>query len=488
MSALPHVVVVGGGFGGLFATRRLARGPVTVALLDDTGVHLFQPLLYQCATGLLSEGQITAPVRALFARHPNVTTLLGRATDVDPDGRLLHALRPDGTPLQLSYDHLVVAAGVQQSYFGHDEYAKHAPGMKSIDDALTIRRNILNAFEMAETLPTAEQRRPWLTFALVGAGPTGVELAGQIRELAEHSLRGQFRAIDPAEARVLLFDGGDRPLASFGRRLSAVASQALVARGVELHLHTRVTGIDETGLDVSRRDGTSERIQARTVLWTAGVAAPPLADALASATGATQEHDGRLQVQPDLTLPGYPQIHVVGDVMSLQGLPGVAEVALQSGWHAGGDVLERVAGRAGGAPFRYRDLGSAAYISRGQAVVSVGPFRLSGTLGWLVWGLVHLTFLTDYRNPPWCADLGQHAGDRHPPRTRASRAQRRHRPAPVQPRPLLSRPPHSQSLRRRLGAPRIGDVVRRAGRCPTCSGSEGRGRASRSARAGPGTA
>jgi len=394
----PRVVVVGGGFGGLYATRRLARGPVEVTVLDSTGVHLFQPLLYQCATGMLSEGQITAPLRALFKRHRNVTTVLAKAVDVDAGARVVHALRSDGTALQVPYDHLIVAAGVEQSYFGHDEYAPHAPGMKSIDDALTVRRRVLAAFEMAESLPTAEQRRPWLTFALVGAGPTGVELAGQIRELAGHTLREQFRTIDPSEAHVLLYDGAAAPLASFGPELSGRAARTLEGLGVELHLKTKVTGIDATGLDVEHEDGSTTRTETRTVLWTAGVAAAPLASALARTTGAQQERDGRVRVQPDLTLVGHPEIHVVGDMMSLAGLPGVAEVAMQGGWHAGGEVLHAVAGEPTGRPFRYRDLGSAAYVSRGHAVVSAGPLKLSGRLGWWVWGLIHIAFLTGYRN------------------------------------------------------------------------------------------
>ncbi len=395
----PLVVVVGGGFAGLFAARRLARAPVDVTVVDDTGVHLFQPLLYQCATGLLSEGQITAPLRRLFRRHENVTTLLAKVTGLNPGTRTVQALRPDGTELDVAYDYVVIAAGVEQSYFGHDEYARYAPGMKSVDDALTIRRRVLDAFEMAETLPTAEQRRPWLTFALVGAGPTGVELAGQIRELATHTLEREFRTVDPAEARVLLFDGGDVPLASFGKKLSGGAARTLRQLGVELRMHTRVTGVDADGLEVSTAGGAAQRVDARTVLWTAGVAAAPLATAVARVTGAQQDRSGRLVVEADLTLPGHPSVYVTGDVMSLDKLPGVAEVAMQSGLHAASEIHRKVEhGDVEGRPFRYRNLGSAAYISRGQAVVEAGRVRLSGLLGWLVWGLIHITFLTGFRN------------------------------------------------------------------------------------------
>ncbi len=306
----PQVVVIGGGFGGLYATRRLARGPVDVTVLDTTGVHTFQPLLYQCATGMLSEGQLTAPLRSLFRRHRNVRTLLARAVDLAIEDQTVTALRPDGTPVHVPYDHLIVAIGVQQTYFGHDDFAPHAPGMKTIEDALTIRRRVLDAFEMAESLPTADARRPWMTFALVGAGPTGVELAGQLRELAAHTLTQQFRSLDPAQARVLLYDGSDAPLASFGPALSRRATRTLEHLGVELHLQTKVTTVDAHGFEITDRNGATSRIQARTVLWTAGVAAPPFAHALAQATGAQQDHSGRLQVQPDLTLPGHPEIHV----------------------------------------------------------------------------------------------------------------------------------------------------------------------------------
>ncbi|MDQ6649455.1 MAG: NAD(P)/FAD-dependent oxidoreductase [Actinomycetota bacterium] len=394
----PQVVVIGGGFAGLFAARRLAAGPVSVTVIDDTGVHLFQPLLYQCATGLLSEGQITAPLRRLFRRHRNVVTLLADVSGVDVTARTVTAVRPDGSELSVGYDYLIVAAGVRQSYFGHEEYAPHAPGMKSIDDALTIRRRIIDAFEMAETLPAPELRRPWLTFALVGAGPTGVELAGQLRELAGHTLREQFRSIDPAEARVLLFDGGDAPLASFGPKLAASAARTLRALGVELHLRTRVTHVDGEGLEVRASGGEPHRVEARTVLWTAGVAAVPLADAIARATGAAQDRSGRLLVEPDLRLPGHPNIFVAGDMMSLDDLPGVAEAAMQAGLHAAGQVLRAVRSEPGSQPFVYRDLGSAAYISRGHAVVKAGPLSVSGRLGWLLWGVIHIAFLTGFRN------------------------------------------------------------------------------------------
>ena len=313
----PRVVVVGGGFAGLFAARALRKAAVDVTLVDRAGHHLFQPLLYQCATGILSEGQIAAPLRDVLKRHRNVRCVLAEVEDVDVEGRRVIAARPGGDRIVLPYDHLVVAAGVRQSYFGHDEYAPWAPGMKTVADALAIRRRLFGAFEMAETATDDEERRRWLTFALVGAGPTGVELAGQIRELATRNLHAEFGTIRPEDARVLLFDGGAAPLAAFGPRLASKAARTLTRIGVDLQMGTRVTSVDAAGLDVQQADGTTARYDAGTVLWTAGVEAPPLAGLVAAATGAQQDRGGRLVVQPDLTLPGHPEIFVVGDVMHL---------------------------------------------------------------------------------------------------------------------------------------------------------------------------
>ncbi|HEX9357758.1 MAG TPA: FAD-dependent oxidoreductase, partial [Streptosporangiaceae bacterium] len=299
--ALRRVVVVGGGFAGLFAVRALRRAPVTVTLIDRAEHHLFQPLLYQCATGILSEGKIAAPLREVLRKHANVECVMAEVTGVDPAARQVHARRPLGQPLEFGYDHLIVAAGVQQSYFGHDEFGLFAPGMKSIADALTIRRRVFGAFEMAESATSHDEARRWLTFALVGAGPTGVELAGQIRELATRTLRAEFRRIVPGDARVLLFDGGEAPLASFGPLLSAKAAEALRKLGVEQHMHSIVTNVDLAGLEVRGPDGEVARHDAGTVLWTAGVEAPPLATAIATATGARQDRCGRILVQPDLT-------------------------------------------------------------------------------------------------------------------------------------------------------------------------------------------
>jgi NADH:ubiquinone reductase (H+-translocating) len=392
-----HVVIIGGGFAGLFAARALSRAPVSVTLLDKAPSHVFQPLLYQCATGILSEGKIAFPFRSLLARHRNVDTLLADVTGFDVERKVVKAVRPNGQTVEIPYDDLIVAAGVEQSYFGHDEFAEFAPGMKTISDALAIRRRVFSAFELAESSTSEAERSKWLTFALVGAGPTGVELAGQIRELATKTLSREFRHIEPEDAKVMLFDGGKAPLAAFGPKLSAKAEQALTGLGVELHMGSMVTHVDRDWLQVRDQDDHESRYDAGTVLWTAGVAAPPIASELIQATGSERDKAGRVVVGDDLTIPGHPDISVIGDMMSLRGLPGVAEVAMQSGLYAGRRIRNRLEGRET-RPFRYYDLGSAAYISRGNAVVSAGPVHLSGLPGWIAWLFIHLAFLTGGRN------------------------------------------------------------------------------------------
>jgi NADH dehydrogenase len=397
-----RVVIVGGGFAGLFAARALGRD-FSVTLIDRSQHHLFQPLLYQCAMGILSEGKIAAPLRDLFKKHQNVSCEMAEVVDFDPGGHKVICLRVGGERIEFGYDDLIVAAGVRQSYFGHDEYAFWAPGMKTISDALAVRRRVYGAFEMAETATSPEERRTWLTFALVGAGPTGVELAGQIREVATRTLRSEFRHIRPEDARVLLFDGGGAPLASFGPKLSQKAAQELRRLGVEQHMGSIVTHVDQGWLEVRDHEGKQTRHDVGTVLWTAGVEAPPVAEALARATGAKRDKAGRILVEKDLTIPGHPEISVLGDMMSLDKLPGVAEVAMQSGLYAGRRIRRQA--RAGGQvqtqpgkPFRYRDLGSAAYISRGRAVVSAGRLQVGGFIGWWIWLFIHIAFLTGYRN------------------------------------------------------------------------------------------
>jgi NADH:ubiquinone reductase (H+-translocating) len=392
-----RVVIVGGGFAGLFAARRL-KAPLQVTLIDRAEHHLFQPLLYQCATGILSQGKIASPLRALLAKHRNVEFQLAEVTGIDAAAKKLMARRPLGEDIEFGYDYLILAAGVRQSYFGHDEYAAFAPGMKSIEDAMRIRRRIFGAFELAESATDPAERRRWLTFALVGAGPTGVELAGQIREVATKTLAKEYRHIKPEDARVMLFDGGSAPLATFGPKLSALAARDLGKLGVELHMGSIVTEADLRSIGVKDRDGNVTRHEVGTILWTAGVAAPPLAEAVAKATGAETDRAGRLLCGKDLSLPGHPEIMVTGDLMCLDKLAGVAEVAMQTGLYAARRVRHLARGEAYDKPFRYRDLGSAAYISRGRAVISAFGLNFGGFPGWLAWLFIHIGFLTGYRN------------------------------------------------------------------------------------------
>ena len=396
----PHkVVIVGGGFAGLFAARALRRSSdISVTVIDRNQYHLFQPLLYQCATGILSEGKIAAPLRDVLKKHKNVDCVAADVIDVDTERRQVIALRVGGEHIEFPYDDLIIAAGVRTSYFGHDELALWAPGMKTIGDALAIRRRVFGAFELAETASSPEERQRWLTFALVGAGPTGVELAGQIRELATKTLRSEYRNIKPEEARVLLFDGGSAPLASFGPKLSEKAAQTLQKLGVELHMHSIVTNVRVGLLQVRSADGSTTSYDVGTALWSAGVEAPPLAAAVAKATGAERDRAGRILVADNCTIPGHPNIYVAGDMMSLRKLPGVAEVAMQSGLYVGHRIHKQVAGEQTDKPFSYHDLGSAAYLSRGKAVVSAGPLKTGGFLGWWVWLFIHIGFLTGYRN------------------------------------------------------------------------------------------
>jgi NADH dehydrogenase len=323
---------------------------------------------------------------------------LAEVTGFDLERRVVHAETIPGQTLEFPYDSLIVAAGAGQTYFGHDEYALIAPGMKTIDDALELRRRIYGAFELAESTPDENERRDWLTVAVVGAGPTGVELAGQVRELAVRSLRHDFRSIDPATVRVVLLDGGEEPLANFGDKLSGRAAKELEKMGVELRMGARVVGVDAMGVDVEGRDGGKERISAHTVIWAAGVQASPLAKMLADATGAETDRSGRIAVQPDLSLPGRPEVFAVGDMASINGLPGVCEVALQGGLHAANRIRRRLRGDTREVPFRYRDTGSAAAVGRFKAIVSVHGVHLSGFPGWVVWLFVHITFLNGFAN------------------------------------------------------------------------------------------
>jgi NADH:ubiquinone reductase (H+-translocating) len=391
-----RVVIVGGGFGGLPATRLLGGKPVTVTLVDRRNHHLFQPLLYQTATGMLAPGQIAPALRHVVRREKNVRVHLAEVSGFDLERRVVRATAAGHLPIEYPYDSLIVAAGVTQSYFGHDEFAFFAPGMKTLDDALELRRRIFGAFEMAEMTSDPTEKQHWLTFVVVGAGPTGVELAGQVRELATRSLRGEFRTFDASSVRVILADGGKEPLATFGDQLSGKATGSLERLGIELRMGAQVVGVDANGVDVKGTEGPS-RIDARTTIWAAGVQASPLARMLAEASGATVDRSGRIAVLPDLTLPGHPEVFAVGDMASINNLPGVAEVAMQGGLHAANSILRRLKGKPT-EPFRYRDLGSVATIGRFRAIVSVKGVHLSGFPGWLVWMFVHLGFLTGFGN------------------------------------------------------------------------------------------
>ena len=396
----PHrVVVVGGGFGGLFATRALRRAPVQVTLVDRVNHHLFQPLLYQVATGVLSEGQIAPPIRGVLRRQKNTRVELASVTGIDLDSRTLTALRADAVQFEIPYDSLIVAAGAGQSYFGHDEFSRWAPGMKTIDDALELRARILGAFEMAALEEDPERRRAWLTFVVVGGGPTGVEIAGQIAELAHRALPRDFKHIDPTSATVLLFDGGKEILAGFGDRLSAKGARELTRQGVDIHLQSIVTQVDRHGVEVKGADDQVTRITAQTKVWAAGVQASPLAKLLADQCGLECDRSGRIPVLTDCTLPGHPEVFALGDMMALDDLPGVAEVAMQQGIYAAQTIKARLRGQDHDRkPFRYRDLGSMATISRFRAVVSFKGIRVAGFAGWMMWLCVHLAFLTGFKN------------------------------------------------------------------------------------------
>ena len=388
MHAVPHVVVVGGGFGGLWAARALRDAPVRITLVDRGNHHLFQPLLYQVATAGLSAPNIAAPLRHILRKQKNVTVLLGEVDGIAPDAKQVRLA--DGRTLD--YDHLLLASGATHAYFGHDDWAAHAPGLKTLDDALEIRRRILTAFERAEAEDDAAKREAWLTFAIVGGGPTGVELAGTLAEIARHTLHGEFRRADPRKARVLLLEAGPRVLASFPESLSEKARTQLQKLGVEVRTGVPVAAIDGEGVQLGE-----ERIAARTVLWAAGVAASPLARDL----GVPLDRAGRVIVQPDLSVPGHPEIFVAGDLASLQfdgkPVPGVAPAAKQMGRHVAQAIRARLQGRAP-VPFRYRDFGNLATIGRMAAVVDLHGFRFSGLLAWWFWLAAHVFFLIGFRN------------------------------------------------------------------------------------------
>jgi NADH:quinone reductase (non-electrogenic) len=401
-----HVVVVGGGFGGLQAVSKLRHMLVEVTLVDSRNFHLFQPLTYQVATGALSPGEIAYPLRAIFKRDRNVRVLLAEVADLDLDARELHLRPVSGVPApeRLGYDTLIVAGGSHYSYFGHEEWRAHAAEVKSLESALAVRSRLLAAFEAAEAESSAEARDAWLTFVVVGAGPTGVEMAGQIGELARDTLRRDFRSIDPRRARIVLVEAADRVLTSFPPALSAKADRSLQRLGVTVLTGRTVIGIDSAGVTLDGREGGEERIASRVVVWAAGVTASGLAGRLAELTGAERDRAGRVTVEPDLTLPGFPDVFAIGDMVRVRDLngrsvvlPGVAPVAIQQGRYAASVVRARQRGREHRA-FRYRDKGNLATIGRAAAVADIKGLRLSGFLAWVIWLVVHLWYLIGFQN------------------------------------------------------------------------------------------
>jgi NADH dehydrogenase len=389
-------VIVGGGFGGLYAAQQLRSADVDITLIDRRNFHLFQPLLYQVATGGLSPANIAAPLRAILKKQRNVRVLLGDVTTIDVAAREVHAGHE-----RLPYDFLIVAAGARHQYFGHHEWEPHAPGLKTLEDAVEIRRRVLFAFEAAEREPDPGRRKAWLTFVVIGAGPTGVELAGAVGELAAHTLLGNFREIDSSAAKVLLLEGTDRVLPTFVPKLSARAARALEHIGVSVKTGTIVTNVCADSVTYKTGDKV-ETLAAKTVLWAAGVLASPLARQLAESTGAQLDKAKRIMVEPDLSLPGHPEILVLGDMAHCadgngQPLPGVAPVAIQQGCHAARVVRARLAGKAAD-PFRYFDKGSLAVIGRSAAVADLGWFQISGMFAWMAWLFIHLLYLVAFSN------------------------------------------------------------------------------------------
>ena len=386
----PIVLIVGGGFGGLAAAKALKDAPAEIVMIDRENHNLFQPLLYQVATSVLSPGQIGVPIRDLLRHQKNTTVILGEVVGVDKDRKRVFVCNADRKDVPVSFDYLILATGVTHSYFGHDEFEMFAPGLKSLADAEAVRNKILTAFELAEAEKDPSTHRDLLTFILVGAGPTGVEMAGAIAVMVRGTMKSEFRRIDPASARIVLVDRSSRVLSSFSEKLSAAAKQRLEDLGVEVKLGQGVDQIDADGIVVA-----GERIFSKTVIWTAGVAPSPAGKWLTAET----DHAGRVRIQNDLSLAGHPEIFVIGDTASLdqngRPLPGVAQVAIQQGHYAGKLIRRRLTSKSSPGPFSYFDKGSMAVVGKGFAVLETGNVHLSGLLAWFAWAAVHLQFLAD---------------------------------------------------------------------------------------------
>ncbi len=396
-----RVVIIGSGFGGLFAATHLKKADVDVTLIAKTTHHLFQPLLYQVATGILSEGEIAPATRMILRKQKNAQVLLGDVETIDLKAQTVTS-KLMSMQTVTPFDSLIVAAGAEQSYFGNDQFATFAPGMKTIDDALELRGRIFGAFEAAEVTTSQEERDRRLTFVVVGAGPTGVELAGQIAELATRTLKGAFRTIQPGDARVILLDAAPAVLPPMGEKLGLKAARRLEKMGVEIQLNAMVTNVDYKGITIKEKDGTERRIECACKVWSAGVAASPLGKQLAEQSDGTEvDRAGRVIVEPDLTIKGYPNVFVVGDMMSVPGVPGMAQGAIQGSVYAAKHIKLQV--KKGEdptirAPFKYFDKGSMATVSRFNAVCQIGKLEFSGFIAWLSWLALHLYYLVGYRS------------------------------------------------------------------------------------------
>jgi len=398
MTARHRVVIIGGGFAGLRAARALRSAPVDVTLIDRRNYHLFQPLLYQVATGSLSPGQIAAPIRSVLSRQKNTRVLMGDVVDIDPAGK--RVVLADGAAFE--YDSLIVAAGSQTSYYGHDVWQQWAPGMKSIEEATNIRHKILYAFEAAERLTDPAERQAWLRFVIVGAGATGVELAGAIGEIARQTLKNDFRAIRSQDAEIILLDGAPRVLMTFPEDLAQKATKSLARLGVRVKTGVMVKNIDHDGVTVESH-GVTDRLESKTVIWAGGVTAPPLGRTLAHRTGAETDRGGRIKVTPELTIPSCPDIYVVGDLALASGpagkpLPGLAQVAMQGGTYAAKAIVRKVEGTKPLPPFKYFDKGELAVIGRAAAVANIFGRHISGLPAWLIWAFVHLMYVVQFRS------------------------------------------------------------------------------------------
>lgn len=392
------VVIIGSGFGGLNAAKKLKRADVDIKMIAKTTHHLFQPLLYQVATGIISEGEIAPPTRVVLRDQRNCQVLLGEVTHIDLKNNTVDSVLL-GHTYRTPFDTLIVAAGAGQSYFGNDHFAEWAPGMKTIDDALELRGRILGAFEQAERSSDPVRREKLLTFVVVGAGPTGVEMAGQIAELADHTLKGAFRHIDSTKARVILLDAAPAVLPPMGEKLGLKAAARLEKLGVEIQLGAMVTDVDRNGITVKRGDGTIDRIECATKVWSAGVSASPLGKQIADQSGAEIDRAGRVKVLPDLTVPGHPNVFVIGDMASVDDVPGMAQGAIQGAYYAAKLIKSELKGAdpAAREPFQYFDKGSMATVSRYSAVAKIGPLEFGGFIAWLAWLFLHLIYLVGFK-------------------------------------------------------------------------------------------